>query len=80
MQNDFSFLPKLSLGLDIWEVSIGCAIWTDQKGWRQQDSNLESPLSRPVARDNGVLSIYILLSSLWKGQCTIRMYGVEIFI
>ena len=22
MQNDFSFLPKLSLGLDIWEVSI----------------------------------------------------------
>jgi hypothetical protein len=31
MQNDFSFLPKLSLGLNIWEVSIGCAIWATAK-------------------------------------------------
>jgi len=42
-------LTKLSLGLDIWGVSIGCAIWTDQKRWRQRDSNLDSLTARQVA-------------------------------
>ena len=64
-ENDFSFLPKLSLGLDIWEVSIGCAIWTAQK--TLPAAGLE-PGCAISACDLCFEQLYISYSSLWKGE------------
>jgi hypothetical protein len=79
MQNDFSFLPKLSLGLDIWEVSIGVSRYFALDGLKRLAAAGHEPgitalkPSRSTncamsACDNGVLSIHILLSSLWKKE------------
>jgi hypothetical protein len=91
MQNDFSFLSKLSLGLDIWEVSIDVVsrLFALRGPKRLAAAGLEpgitalktscSTNSAMSACHDDVLSIYTLFSSLWKGKCTISLYGVEIF-
>jgi hypothetical protein len=89
MQNDFSFLPKLSLGMDIWEVSIEFAIWDTAQNVVSRSFALNEPKGLAGAGlehgitalktscstncamsecDYGVLSISILLSSLWKRE------------
>jgi hypothetical protein len=85
-------LPKLSLGLDIREVSIDVVSRSfaldgskrlAAEGLEPGITALKTSCSTNCAMsacDNDVLSIYILLSSLGWGKCTTCMYGVEIFI
>jgi hypothetical protein len=56
IQNDFSFLPQLSLGRDIWEVCISCA---EQKlkemvygvSHKTEPTSFQDAISGPVQRN-----------------------------
>jgi len=84
MQNDFSFLPKLSLGLDIWEVSIGCAIWATDQNVVSRSFALDGPKRLSAAGlEPGITalktscSINCAMSACDNGVLSI--YAVEIF-
>jgi hypothetical protein len=66
MQNNLSFLPKLSLGLDIWEVSIDVV-------------SRSFALNGPKRLAAAGLEPGITAQTRGRGKCTICMHGVEIF-
>jgi hypothetical protein len=76
MQNDFSFLPKLSLGLDIWEIDVVSRSFALDGPGRLAAAELEPGIPEletsgssncaMSACDIRVLSLYILFSSLWS--------------